>query len=36
LDVVLETSPLGRARTTAEIIASELALPVVDIASRRC
>ena len=31
LDVVLETSPLGRARTTAEIIASELTLPVADI-----
>jgi broad specificity phosphatase PhoE len=30
-DVALETSPLGRARTTAEIIASKLALPAADI-----
>jgi probable phosphoglycerate mutase len=32
-DIVLETSPLGRARTTAELVAAELALPVADIRS---
>jgi len=31
--MVLETSPLGRARTTAELVAAELALPVAGIRS---
>lgn len=33
LDIVLETSPLGRARATAELLATELAFPLAAIRS---